>query len=84
MGDRRFIKIAAYMGCTVRTVQRWKEEAGLGFLVIEQMVGEEFEVNCTIKCGVLGLIDDTDAAFSELLDDLVTRYAPTPTMTSAL
>ena len=54
MGDRRFIKIAAYMGCTVRTLQRWKEEAGLGFLVIEQMVGAK-NLRSTVRSSVVSL-----------------------------
>jgi hypothetical protein len=37
------------------------------------MLGEELKRDGALQLGVLGLIDDTHAAFAELLDDLVAR-----------
>ncbi len=42
-------------------------------VVIQQMGGEKLQSDRALELGVLGLVDDTHAAFAELLGDLVVR-----------
>jgi len=49
----------------------FSQKAPLGLVVVKQMSGEELQSNRPLKFGVLGLVDDTRPALSELFGDLV-------------
>ena len=69
--------VALVNGTDVGVIQRGRclglaQESRLGFFVVEEVLGEEFEGDGEFEGGVLSFVDDAHAAFAEFGDDAVT------------